>query len=135
MWSARAAPSRPYRPKHAYVARAARPQRARAGANAIPGTGVPPPAGCSDLVPHASHPSADAVPCPHRQPLLAGAVGFFGENAKFWVGVLLEYTVVDTDRVVLALFIGNHDDAAAYARKKVTSFLSHILTNFAKLRC
>ncbi len=29
-----------------------------------------------------------------------------------------EYTVVDTDRVILVLFIGNHDDAAAYLRGK-----------------
>ena len=33
-------------------------------------------------------------------------------------GYRLEYTVVDTDRVVLVLFIGNHDDAAAYLRGK-----------------
>ena len=33
-------------------------------------------------------------------------------------GYRLEYTVVDADRVVLALFIGNHDDAAAYLRGK-----------------
>jgi hypothetical protein len=30
----------------------------------------------------------------------------------------LEYTVVDADHVVLVLFIGNHDDAAAYLRGK-----------------
>jgi mRNA-degrading endonuclease RelE of RelBE toxin-antitoxin system len=33
-------------------------------------------------------------------------------------GYRLEYTVVDTERVVLVLFIGNHDDAAAYLRGK-----------------
>jgi mRNA-degrading endonuclease RelE of RelBE toxin-antitoxin system len=33
-------------------------------------------------------------------------------------GYRLAYTVVDTDRVVLVLFIGNHDDAAAYLRGK-----------------
>jgi mRNA-degrading endonuclease RelE of RelBE toxin-antitoxin system len=33
-------------------------------------------------------------------------------------GYCLAYTVVDTDRVVLVLFIGNHDDAAAYLRGK-----------------
>jgi mRNA-degrading endonuclease RelE of RelBE toxin-antitoxin system len=33
-------------------------------------------------------------------------------------GYRLEYTVVDTDRVILVLFIGNHDDAAAYLRGK-----------------
>ena len=33
-------------------------------------------------------------------------------------GYRLEYTVVDADRVVLVLFIGNHDDAAAYLRGK-----------------
>jgi mRNA-degrading endonuclease RelE of RelBE toxin-antitoxin system len=33
-------------------------------------------------------------------------------------GYRLEYTVVDQDRVVLVLFIGNHDDAAAYLRGK-----------------
>ncbi len=33
-------------------------------------------------------------------------------------GYRLEYTVVDIDRVVLVLFIGNHDDAAAYLRGK-----------------
>jgi len=33
-------------------------------------------------------------------------------------GYRLEYTVLDTDRVVLVLFIGNHDDAAAYLRGK-----------------
>jgi mRNA-degrading endonuclease RelE of RelBE toxin-antitoxin system len=33
-------------------------------------------------------------------------------------GYRLEYTVVNTDRVVLVLFIGNHDDAAAYLRGK-----------------
>jgi mRNA-degrading endonuclease RelE of RelBE toxin-antitoxin system len=33
-------------------------------------------------------------------------------------GYRLEFTVVDTDRVVLVLFIGNHDDAAAYLRGK-----------------
>ncbi len=33
-------------------------------------------------------------------------------------GYRLEYTVLDTDRVVLVLFIGNHDDAAAYLRAK-----------------
>jgi len=33
-------------------------------------------------------------------------------------GYRLEYTVVDTDRVVLVLFIGNHDDAAVYLRGK-----------------
>jgi mRNA-degrading endonuclease RelE of RelBE toxin-antitoxin system len=33
-------------------------------------------------------------------------------------GYRLEYTVLDTDHVVLVLFIGNHDDAAAYLRGK-----------------
>jgi mRNA-degrading endonuclease RelE of RelBE toxin-antitoxin system len=33
-------------------------------------------------------------------------------------GYRLEYTVLDSDRVVLVLFIGNHDDAAAYLRGK-----------------
>jgi mRNA-degrading endonuclease RelE of RelBE toxin-antitoxin system len=33
-------------------------------------------------------------------------------------GYRLEYTVEDTDHVVLVLFIGNHDDAAAYLRGK-----------------
>ena len=33
-------------------------------------------------------------------------------------GYRLEYTVVDVDHVVLVLFIGNHDDAAAYLRGK-----------------
>jgi hypothetical protein len=33
-------------------------------------------------------------------------------------GHRLEYTVVDSDRMVLVLFIGNHDDAAAYLRGK-----------------
>ena len=33
-------------------------------------------------------------------------------------GYRLEYTVVDADHVVLILFIGNHDDAAAYLRGK-----------------
>jgi mRNA-degrading endonuclease RelE of RelBE toxin-antitoxin system len=33
-------------------------------------------------------------------------------------GYRLEYTVLDADRVVLVLFIGNHDDAAAYLRGK-----------------
>jgi mRNA-degrading endonuclease RelE of RelBE toxin-antitoxin system len=33
-------------------------------------------------------------------------------------GYRLEYTVVDTDHSVLVLFIGNHDDAAAYLRGK-----------------
>lgn len=33
-------------------------------------------------------------------------------------GYRLEYTVVDAERVVLVLFIGNHDDAAAYLRGK-----------------
>jgi mRNA-degrading endonuclease RelE of RelBE toxin-antitoxin system len=33
-------------------------------------------------------------------------------------GYRVEYTVVDTDHVVLVLFIGNHDDAAAYLRGK-----------------
>jgi mRNA-degrading endonuclease RelE of RelBE toxin-antitoxin system len=33
-------------------------------------------------------------------------------------GYRLEYTVVDADHVVLVLFIGNHDDAAAYLRGK-----------------
>jgi mRNA-degrading endonuclease RelE of RelBE toxin-antitoxin system len=33
-------------------------------------------------------------------------------------GYRLEYTVVDEERVVLVLFIGNHDDAAAYLRGK-----------------
>jgi mRNA-degrading endonuclease RelE of RelBE toxin-antitoxin system len=33
-------------------------------------------------------------------------------------GYRLEYTVVDTARVVFVLFIGNHDDAAAYLRGK-----------------
>ena len=33
-------------------------------------------------------------------------------------GYRLEYTVVDRARVVLVLFSGNHDDAAAYLRGK-----------------
>ena len=33
-------------------------------------------------------------------------------------GYRLEYTVLDADHVVLVLFIGNHDDAAAYLRGK-----------------
>ena len=33
-------------------------------------------------------------------------------------GYRLEYTVVDTDRMVLVLFIGNHDDATAYLHGK-----------------
>jgi mRNA-degrading endonuclease RelE of RelBE toxin-antitoxin system len=33
-------------------------------------------------------------------------------------GYRLESTVLDADRVVLVLFIGNHDDAAAYLRGK-----------------
>jgi hypothetical protein len=33
-------------------------------------------------------------------------------------GYRLEYTVEDTDHAVLVLFIGNHDDAAAYLRGK-----------------
>jgi hypothetical protein len=64
MWSA---PSRSSRPKHAYVALAARPHRARACANAIPGTGVPPPAWSSDVLPHESRPSADADAVPTSQ--------------------------------------------------------------------
>jgi mRNA-degrading endonuclease RelE of RelBE toxin-antitoxin system len=33
-------------------------------------------------------------------------------------GYRLEYTVVDTEAVVFVLFIGNHDDTAAYLRGK-----------------
>jgi mRNA-degrading endonuclease RelE of RelBE toxin-antitoxin system len=33
-------------------------------------------------------------------------------------GYRLEYTVLDKERVVFVLFIGNHDDAAAYLRGK-----------------
>ena len=33
-------------------------------------------------------------------------------------GYRVEYTVEDKERVVLVLFIGNHDDAAAYLRGK-----------------
>jgi mRNA-degrading endonuclease RelE of RelBE toxin-antitoxin system len=33
-------------------------------------------------------------------------------------GYRLEYTVLDKQRFVLVLFIGNHDDAAAYLRGK-----------------
>lgn len=33
-------------------------------------------------------------------------------------GYRLEYTVLDEDRVIFVLFIGNHDDAAIYLRGK-----------------
>jgi hypothetical protein len=57
--------------KHASVALAPRLQRACACANAIPGTGVPPPAGSAESGAHDTQPSADAVSIWHNYATIA----------------------------------------------------------------